>query len=408
MRLEEQRALVRELARRHMAIATSDEMKIKDRRWRDTMSRRTPDRVSVWLNLRACRREVQPVEGLRCDDPFLRAVEDELRWRQACHSFGDDAVVLPYWPVEAGVRNEVPHGWGVRIKHERPPTPGGAWKYDPPLRDEADFAKLQAPRFYHDEAETARRRERYEDLLGDIIPVRIACSSRATSNLGNVAAYLIGLDALMLNLAMNPAMIHRLMAFLRDASLATLDQIEPMGLLTENNDAPKHFSDSLKTSPDCEPVKVSDLWHWTNSQEFELVGPDMWREFCLDYQRPIVERFGAVSYGCCENLTLKIDDILSLGNLRVFVSSPWTDLEAAAAKCAERGVCIEWRQKATDVTFASDLERCRAHLERGLRVTQGLNRFIVLQEVQTLNNASQRFKDWVTMAIELSERLSVG
>lgn len=406
MNIQKQRDLVRELARQCMAIATSDENTARMNRWRDTMSGRRPDRVLVWLNLCACRREVQPFEDLRCDNPYLRNVEDELRWRIVCQQWGDDAFLLPYWQVGARLRFDSEHQWGVPFGRTKPTTAGGAWKYDPPLKCAADLDKLVAPKYTRDADETQRRRERAEGLLGDIMPVRVTGGAHASSNLGMIAANLIGLDALMLNLAMEPEMIHRLMAFLRDAALDAIEQTESMGIYTENNNTTKHFSDSLKTTPDSEPVKASDLWHWTNSQEFELVGPAQFREFKLEYQRPILERFGAVSYGCCENLTLKVDDVLSIDNLRIFVSSPWTDLEVVTPKCAERGVCIEWRQKATDVTFGGDLEGCSKHVERGLRVTQGVNRFIVLQEVQTLNHAPQRFRDWVSTAIELSEKLS--
>ena len=99
-----------------------------------------------------------------------------------------------------------------------------------------------------------------------------------------------------------------------------------------------------------------------NSQEFQGVSPGMWREFCLEYQRPIIEQFGLSGYGCCENLTQKIDGVLSLKNLRIFVCSAWTSLEAVQEAVGQDYV-IMWRQKASDVVFPDDVETIRRDLD---------------------------------------------
>ena len=403
MTLEQQRHLVRDLARRYMEIATSGETKAKERRWRDTTSGRRPDRSPVWLNLNACRREVQPLEELQCEDPFLRSAEDRLCWSLACHDLGDDAVLSPEWSVGAAVQFEGEHLYGVPTPRIMPKDKGGAWAYSPAIRLETDLDKLRIPRWFHDEAATARRREQAEELLGDIIPVRVTCDLHASAHLDHIASNLIGMSELMLNLALNPELVHRLMAFLRDFALSTMDQLEAMGLLTENNNAPKHFSDSIRKTPAGQPLKAQDMWLWTNSQNFQLVGPDQFREFLLEYQRPILERCGAVSYGCCEDLTLKVAQVLTLKNLRIFVNSAWTKLEVTAPKCAERGLCIEWRQLATDMMLTPDLDRIMKGLKRGLEITKGVNRCIVLQEVQSVEGDLPRFKEWVRRAIRLCE-----
>ena len=403
MTLERQRSLVRDLARRHMEIATSEEMEVKARRWRDTTSGRKPDRCPVWLNLNACRREVQPLEGLKCEDRFLRDAEDRLRWSLACHDLGDDSVLLPRWTVPAAVHFEGKHRYGVPFNRIEPTIKGGAWAYDPPIHNEKELDKLTDPRWHHDEEETVRRRERAQDLLGDIMPVEAVCGPNANAMLDNLASSLVGMDKLMLFLAIDKPLVHRLMAYLRDTALSAMAQIEAMGVLTENNDGPKHFSDSLRKTPPGQPLKASDLWIWTNSQNFELVGPDQWREFLLEYQRPILERFGATSYGCCENLTRKIDGVLTIKNLRIFVNSPWTRLEATAPRCAERGLCIEWRQLATDIMLTPDFDLIEKKLRSGLEITKGVNRFIILQEVQSVENDLPRFKRWVELAIRLCE-----
>ena len=400
------RARVRELARRYAEIAHSPEQEMAQRRWRNTYMLRKADRAPVWLNPDiSLWREFVPEDSLVCRDAFCRSVEWQLRRTLHQSDYGDDAVVLPCWTVPAAITHVGEHLWGVPVKFQRPDVQGGAWRYDPPIRTPGDLEKLRTPTWQHDRAETDRRLNSFGELFGDILPVRLSALPPLFPGIGRNASDLIGLDALLLNMAHSPDFIHRLMAFLRNSVLKCLDEVEAMGILTENNDAQIHFSDSLKTSPGNVPVRMGDLWLRTESQQFQGVSPDMWHAFCLDYQTPIMRRFNLVSYGCCEDLTDRIDDVLSVPNLRIFVNSPWTDLGTAAEKCGDR-YCIVWRQKATDVVFSADLSCVRKHLETGMTLTRGCHRAVVLQEVTTTNGNPQRLHDWVRHAIDVSERLS--
>lgn len=400
------RDCVRDLARRYAEIANSPEQRLAQQRWRDTYMLRKADRAPVWLNPdQPVWREFIPEDSLVCQDPLCRSIEAQLR-RSLLHAdFGDDAIVLPYWTVPAVISHMGEHLWGVAVKFDRPDVRNGAWRYDPPIRSPDDLERLRTPAWQHDRAETGRRLTFYGELFADILPVRMSALPPLFPGLGRNASDLIGLDALLLDMAHRPEFIHRLMAFLRDSVLKSLDEVEAMGILTENNDAQIHFSDSLKTTPADVPVRIGDLWFRTESQQFQGVSPDMWQEFCLEYQKPIMRRFKHVSYGCCEDLTDRIDTVLSIPNLRIFVNSPWTDLEAAASKCGDRH-CIVWRQKASDVIFAPDLAGARRHLEEGMTLTRGCHRAIVLQEVPTTNGNPQRLLDWVALAKEISERRS--
>ncbi|NDK10642.1 MAG: hypothetical protein GW911_01115, partial [Armatimonadetes bacterium] len=82
-----------------------------------------------------------------------------------------------------------------------------------------------------------------------------------------------------------------------------------------------------------------------NSQEFQVISPAMQEEFLLNYQKPVLQQYGAVQYGCCEDLSQKIDLILRLPNLRVFVCSAWTDLDKVIERCGSSHT-IMWRQAA--------------------------------------------------------------
>ena len=140
-----------------------------------------------------------------------------------------------------------------------------------------------------------------------------------------------------------------------------------------------------------------------NSQEFDQVSPAMWDEFLLAYQRPIMARYGLVGYGCCEGLTHKIDGVLSIPNLRIFVCSAWTDLDTAIDRCGTDYV-IMWRQKASDVVFPDAVSAIRRDLEEGMRRLEGCHVQIVLRELQTLAGHPDRLHVWAECAKEAAAK----
>jgi thiol-disulfide isomerase/thioredoxin len=151
-----------------------------------------------------------------------------------------------------------------------------------------------------------------------------------------------------------PEWVHRLMRTLMEGHLGVMDQFEGAGVLTLNNVNKMACDDLPQPDFDGEHVRLRDQWGRGESQEFQGVSPAQYEEFLLQYQKPILERYGLTFYGCCEDLTNKIDMVLSIPNLRKFVCSAWTDIGKLAEATGDR-YCIEWRQGATDVVYAPDL-----------------------------------------------------
>lgn len=400
-----QRGVVRELAHRVAEIAASPEQAAIRWRWRDVNALRVPDRAPVWCRPVEAWRELLPDNSLTCEDAYYRGVERGLRQVLIKHEIGDDEPIEPYWRVAASFTPVTRHTWGVEVRRIDPEEPGGAYHYDPPLKDEADFDRLAFPSYAYDAERTRRAMDRADLLLGDILPVRLVCDAPLSGTLCDTAAALRGQGELMWDLAERPHLVHRLMAHLRDGTVQAQWEREVTGLLTLNNTGPMYTSDPPPRDPQTGHVRLSDLWIAANSQDFDQVSPAMWEEFLLAYQLPIFARFRHVSYGCCENLTRKIDAVLKIPNLRVFVCSAWTDLATVAEKVGDRYV-IMWRQKASDVVFADDLGAIRRHLDEGLRIAEGCNVQIVLRELQTLNGNMNRLREWATIVKEVAARHS--
>lgn len=398
-----ERGTVRELARQVAEIAACAEQALIHQRWRDVNALRAADRAPVWCRPVEAWQELLPEERLICADPHLRALERSLRQTLIKHEIDDDTPVEPYWSVPAAFTQLTPHTWGVEVRRIDPKEPGGAYRYDPPLKAEPDFHRLAAPHFTYDPARTRRALDRAHSVLGDLLPVQLTCDAPLGATLCDTAASLRGQGELMWDLVDRPDLAHRLMAHLRDGILQAQQDRERTGLLTLNNTGPMYGSDPPPQQPPPGQVRLSDLWIAANSQDFDQVSPAMWEEFLLAYQLPIFAQFRYVSYGCCENLTRKIGGVLQIPNLRVFVCSGWTDLAKVVDAVGDR-YTIMWRQKASDVVFADDVAAIRRHLEEGLRIARGCHVQIVLRELQTLHTHPRRLHEWAAVAKDVSAK----
>ena len=125
----------------------------------------------------------------------------------------------------------------------------------------------------------------------------------------------------------------------------------------------------------------------------------------MSHHRQLFQQFGAVQYGCCENLTTKTEIVRRIPNLRIFVCSFWSDLDRVVAACGTT-CTIMWRQSAAQVTVNATLDEHRAHLESGLKRLQGHYYQIVLRELQTLNGRPERLREWARLAIRMAEEFA--
>jgi hypothetical protein len=401
----DERTYVRELAQQVADVAHEQRSKDAIKRWKDVNALRKPDRAPVWCRPVGAWSEILPESALRCSDKSLRNWERQFRRALFKYEVADDEPFYPWIGVAAAFDVDPPNRWGLDVVHTDSGVQGGAWAYSPPLKDEADFEKLRLPTFTYNPEATQRRIDSAEALLGDIFEVHQVCDAPLGATLGTAAADLRGMNEMMLDMAMQPEVMHRLMGHLRDGVLKAMDEVEAAGVLTPNNHGPMTCSDPVGEPRPDGTYGYENMWISCNSQEFDVVSPEMWEEFCLNYQRPIIERFGLSCYGCCESLTQKMDKVLDLPNLRIFVCSAWTDLDKVIEK-ADRDVVIMWRQKASDVVFPDDSATIRRDLEEGARRLQGLRYQIVLRELETLDGHDDRLHVWSQMAREAAAKFS--
>lgn len=311
------------------------------------------ERVRLWQALNRCRPERPMVLAqtgglmsdsmLRCADPRCRQWESALRWKLFCHEFIHDdypctATLDIRYVIEVS-------DYGLKEGRIYGDVDGyGAYKIDPPIVELADFERLHPRRVAVDHEATERRFQAAGEVLGDILQVRKQGESLCRNMLTRKLIHLRGFEQFLLDLYDHPEFVHRLMAFLRDDTLQEWELYEREGVLSFNS-GPEHIrgtggvacTDRLPTGDAARPARMQDMGCFGESQESIGVSPDLFDEFVLQYQLPLMNRFGLVDYGCCEPQDGKFDLLFrQIPRLSSVSVHPWGNRELAAEKLADR------------------------------------------------------------------------
>jgi hypothetical protein len=399
------RDLVRELAREAMELAESPEYEARRRRWCDVNALRKPDRAPVWCRPAGAWREILPEETLECEDPLCRTVERRFRMDFFKNGVGDDHIFPAFWPVRAVFDRDTEYTWGMKTYTSDGSTADGGFHYTHAIENDEDFDRVTVPTYTYNARATDDALNRMQDLLGGVMPVKLVCRPPLGADHSTWLERLRSMDKYLLDMAAQPERIHGLMARFTEAALGAIRAAEDSGVIAPDNDRGMYCSDPIGEPDASGRLHMCNLWGGTNSQEFQSVSPEMTEEFLFRYITPVLEHYGLNHFGCCEDLTQKIDRVLRLPNLRIFVCSFWTDLKKVVEAC--RGdYCIMWREGAALVTLSDNLQPIRKHMEEGMKILQGHPYQFVLREIETLHGHTRRLHEWARMGIELAQKYS--
>ena len=124
----------------------------------------------------------------------------------------------------------------------------------------------------------------------------------------------------------------------------------------------------------------------------------MHEEFVLQYERELLEPFGLNGYGCCDDLSGKLDGVLKIRNLRRVAVCPWADI-AKFTPVLGKNYIMTWKPKPmplAETEFRPEI--VRAELEDGIRKARGGILELVLRDTHTCRNDPERFGQWVDIA----------
>jgi hypothetical protein len=397
------RQILRDLARQVADVACLPVMEQRRNRWKRHNSLGT-GRPMILIFPEGSWGELIPGDALRCEGPEARGMEFELRHRlYTFHHFASDNVVEAEWIVSKAIRDT---GWGLQARHRPSTAARGAWAFDPVITSPGDMDKIRLPEVTHDSDETARRLESAQDLFGDILNIRVKGIAHISFHLMALYTGWRGLEQVMLDMLDEPQWLHDAMARLEEGHHGLVRQYEEQSLFSLNNDGTYHssggvgYTDELPAPGfDTGHVRPRDMWSSAEAQEMAQVSPEMHAEFILPYEKRLLAPFGLNGYGCCEDLAAKLDDVLSIPNIRRISISPFADVE----KCARlQGSCIfSWKPQPAHLVGQFDPDMIEAYLQHALQATKGCVLEIILKDTHTCQNQPERFDRWTQIARRL-------
>ena len=411
------RAVIRGLAARVKDLAAEPVMGERKRLWK-ALHDLAPVRPMILFETGSIDGYVAASE-LACEDPFLRAVERNMRETvRHAEEVGDDIVVEPYFRF--GWQMPLP-GFGVDVQ-QKPGLMGNnetslGYTFNFPIQTPADMAKLHTRAFTVDRKTTGLYKGMLEEAMGDLLPVRVGNYDPfigASGDEGFCGNYFFGLTWQLYRLIGNdgflywvydhPETVHKLMAYLRDDKVSLFRFMEKENLLDINTDTqmagPRAYGyvSGLPDASHAGPLRLKDLWGWAESQESVNISPAMFKEFVLPYLAELSSMFGLVYYGCCEPVHDRLALIMeAIPNLRSVSVSGWSDLARVAEMLGKRYV---YSRKPTPalVSGAHPLwDLAKEDMRKTCAVTKGCCVEILFRDLYTVNHERGRIAEWVRM-----------
>ncbi|MFA6134236.1 MAG: hypothetical protein WC869_09510 [Phycisphaerae bacterium] len=399
----EERTLIRELARGTAEIAALPIMAQRRKLWTDHNALR-PCRPLILVFPEGAERELVPHDTLRCAGKLAASIERNLRVAIYKHDHFDTDMVIPNdWAVPKTIINT---GWGLTPKWHLSDAKEGARGFDPVILEYADLKKLRYPEISIDEKDSARHLAFMQELIGDILKVRQVGIRHIYFQPMQVYTSLRGLEQVMVDMLDAPEMLHEAMAFLEEGYHRRTQQYVDLNLLTLNNDNGYQstggvgWSDQLPAAGfNPSRVRPCDVWASAESQEMAQVSPPMHAEFAMQYEARLLAPFGLNGYGCCEDLTRKLDTVMAMPNMRRISISPWADVEACARQLGNRFI-FSWKPHPAHLAQTFDAAAIRNYIRHALEATRGCVMEMILKDTHTCNNQPQRFTEWTRIARE--------
>lgn len=403
------RQTLRDLATRIAEIAATPAEREKIRLWTACNDLR-PERPMVYADPQNGWRELDEAWLTLTCDPALRFIEHPLRRSLIRHQrIPDDCPLTDTFAVPLVIRGDTYNDYGVSLLTTRPGQSDGAYHIEPVIGAERDADRLHFRPIVVDHAATDRAADLVQDILGDILTVRKESKRDWRYGLTRVLVHMRGLEQMLLDLYDHPALLHRLMAFLRDDFLNELDLLSDAQAISLNN-SPARVNGSGGLGPTTAlpaadsglPPHVSRCVCWAEAQETVGVGPELFHEFVLQYQLPLMARFGLVDYGCCEPLDQKYDLLMRhIPNLRWLAVPPGAQRRLAAEKIGNRYVFVYKPNPSFLCTPTPNWEQLEHDIRETLAIARGCALQVVMKDTTTFCRQPERITQWAGLATRI-------
>ena len=399
MEINEQILYLKELAEIVKEISNEDIMVVNKKRWINHNKLKS-DKPFILCFPENAWNELLPFSSMKCDDLVFRTWEYKLRqniyWWQ---NIRDDNVVTNNFDIPYKISMS---DYGFEIDYHKTEA-NGSYKVETAIKSLDEIIdKIKYRKFGVDKTETIHQYEMAKEIFDDVLNVRIKGPNCFSFGLSSEAIKLIGLENFMLFMYDEPESLHKLMEFLMNDQMNFMDFMEREELLFPNNEndyIPSGgigYSDEFELKND-KKYTFKDMWGFSESQETVSVSPEMFNEFVFTYQKPLIDRIGILSYGCCEPLENRWNYIKELKNLRRISVSPWSNQEKMS-EYLKNDYIYARKPNPSIVSSIFDEEAIKQDLAYTLKVAEHCNLEIILKDTHTVHNEPARITNWVKIA----------
>jgi hypothetical protein len=397
-----ERDYLRDLAKKQLEIANSEEMRQKEALWYAHNDYETTQPV-VTLERGTFNREFEHLWQPKCKTEAARNLEYYFHSNMVQYEYIHDDTVMPK-DFAVGIGTWL-KPFNIDVKRERTIGETFAYKIDYEIKDlEEEFHKLQKSPMGCNFDGAVKHKEFVEDILGDLMPVRLTFGSSCF--LSYYINNIMGLETMMTSMYDCPELFHKMMKMLTDDHIELWDLAEKNGWIRPNNFntgvamGTYGFTNHLPKTKDEAAINagkltMNDVWGHMNSQETSEISPDMFYEFFFPYYKKVGERFGRLNYGCCESVSAIWEKSLSkFENLSKLSISPWCDEEYIGDML--RGKKIIYHRKPFPNYLAVDKEfdekAFSEHIEKTLKAARGCFFELSYRDVYSLQGELYRGK----------------
>jgi len=354
---------------------------------------------------------------MKCESEEARHIEWELLFGTfGALYFGDDKYVRDYFGVGMGAYIK-PFNIDVKVEHA---ADGLGHHFVPSIVDlEKDFHKIGRSQIgIHTTKKDAENRiNNLSEILGDALPVKL-CGGGLYASLTMDIVHIMSMEDMFVSMYDYPDLFKQMMNGLADDYVEYFDLLEREGLLmpTAGSEGVGQetccFTNELPDKiPEGKNLLTTDIWGYSDSQETVGVSAEMFEEFFFPAYKRVTERYGLLSYGCCEPVHTIYDKCLSkLRNLRKISISPWCDEHFMGERLAGKKI-IYYRKPSPNflgVGKVLDEDAVRKSIDTTLECAKGCKIEFNTRDVYTVNNDAEKVRRYVEIIREEIDKHYIG
>lgn len=405
------RLILRELARKQMEMANQESNKKRIAEWyrHNALEGEKP---MVHLEMGTFAQEIIP-ERLRCCTDFARKLETSLYCNFLNQElFDDDRVTPDYFGMNYDTHFEL-FGIQVKVDHtdDQEGTQSLGHHFVSAIEDlEEDYEALMPSDYGVNLDSTSKKMQAAQEAFGDILPVCMKMDA-LYSVPTQMLVHFMSMENMMFNMYDYPELFKKMMERIATDTLAYYRMLEDKHLILPTvgfeglGQGTWCFNRELPGVDVCSsrPLNTRDVWGFMDSQETVGISPEMYEEFIFPCYQKIAAQYGLLSYGCCEPVDPIWDRCLSkLDNLRKVSISAWCNEEFMGERLRGRNVIFHRKPSPNYLGIGSTLDEdaFRLHIKKSLNAARGCHMEITQRDVYTIHHDIGKAKRYVEIIRE--------